>query len=191
MDLGNNTPPLEIILFNKDGFIFSRVGKNNYKMNFSMENNNIVLSKVVDFGLIKLIYDLNGDVYEKVTMETLNSNEVIVSLLMKHLFEDLGLPQKYSFIHVKKIMEQHERIVFKAQSIQSYRPDGIPAEAELMVVDDLTCNCNIITPHKIDFSFAILFDSSMKIPPFADKLVGLILNKIFKRVKQFIENVRL
>ena len=190
MDLGNKPPPLEIILFDKDGFVFSRVGKNNYKMNFVMENNNIVLSKVVDFGLIKLIYDLNGDVYEKVTMETLNSNEVIVTLLMKHLFEDLGLPQKYSFIHVEKIIED-ERIVFKAQSIQSYRPDGLPAEAELMVVDDLTCNCNIITPHKIDFSFTILFDQSMKIPPFADKLVGMILNKIFKRVKQFIENVRL
>ena len=56
MDLGNKPPPLEIILFDKDGFIFSRVGKNNYKMNFVMENNNIVLSKVVDLNLIKLIY---------------------------------------------------------------------------------------------------------------------------------------
>jgi hypothetical protein len=190
MDLGNNTPPLEIILFNKDGFIFSRIEKNKYKMNFSMENKNIILANVIDFNLIKLIYDLNGDVYEKVTMETLNDNEVIATLLLKHLFEDLGLPQKYSFIHVERTIEDN-RIVFKSQSIQSYRPDDIPPQAELMAIEDLTIICDIITPHKIAFTFTILFDPSMKIPPFAEKLVGLILNKILKRVKQFIENVRL
>jgi len=36
----------------------------------------------------------------------------------------------------------------------------------------------------------VLFEDYVKIPQFAEKMVGLILNKIFKRVKQFIENVR-
>ena len=180
---------LEKMLFDKDGFIFSRVKKNNYKMNFTMENNNIILSKIVDFGLIKLIYDLNGDVYEKVSMEKLNDNEVIATLLMKHLFEDLGLPQRFSFIHVKRYIEDN-KIIFNSQSIKSHRPEGIPQDAELMALQDLTCICDIITPHKIDFSFTILFDTTMNIPPFAEKLVGMVLNKIFKRVKQFIENVR-
>jgi len=31
----------------------------------------------------------------------------------------------------------------------------------------------------------------MNVPPFAEKMVGMILNKMFKRVKQFIENVQL
>jgi uncharacterized protein YkvS len=189
MDLGNNLPPLEAILFNKDGFIFSRVEKNKYNMKFSMENKNIILSKIIDFNLIKLIYDLNGDVYEKVTMEYLNENEVIATLLLRHLFQDLGLPQKFSFIHVKRFIENHS-IVFKSHSIKSYRPEGIPSDAELMAIEDLTTVCNIISPHHMDFSFSILFDASMNIPPFAEKIVGMILNKIFKRVKQFIENVR-
>ena len=180
---------LEAILYEKDGFVFSRVRENNYKMNFSMENKNIMLAQIIDFNLIKLIYDLNGDVYEKVSMEKLNDNEVIVTLLMKHLFEDLGLLQRYSFLHIKRFVEE-SRIIFKAQSIKSYRPDGIPRDAELMAMDDLTNVCNIVTPHKIDFSFTILFDPLMNIPPFAEKLVGIILHKIFKRVKQFIENVR-
>jgi hypothetical protein len=180
---------LEAILYEKDGFIFSRIEKNKYKMNFVMENKNIILANVIDFNLIKLIYDLNGDVYEKVSMEKLNDNEVIATLLMKHLFEDLGLVQRYSFIHIKKFVEE-SRIIFNAQSIKSYRPEGIPRDAELMAMDDLTNVCQIINPHKIDFTFIIVFDPIMNIPPFAEKLVGLILNKIFKRVKQFIENVR-
>jgi len=186
MDLGNQT---EAILFEKDGFIFSRVKKNNYKLNFSMENNNIILSKIIDFNLIKLIYDLNGDVYEKVSMEPLNENEVIATLLMRPLFQDLGLPQRFSYIHIKRSIEE-KRIIFKGQSIKSHRPEGIPEDAELMAMEDLTCVCDIITDHKIQFSFIVLFDPSMNFPSFAEKMVGMILNKMFRRVKQFIENVR-
>ena len=181
---------LEKILFDKGGFIFSRVEKNKYSLQFAMENQNIILSKLIDFGLIKLIYDLNGDVYEKVAIEKVNDDEVIATLLMKHLFEDLGLPQRYSFIHIKKYIEPDERIVFNSQSIKSHRPEGIPEHAELMALQNLTILCNVTTPHKIDFYITILFDPAMNIPPFAEKLVGMVLNKIFKRVKQFIENVR-
>ena len=92
---------LAVTLFDKDGFKFSCVKKNHYSLTFTMENNKIVLSKIIDFNLIKLIYDLNPDVYEKVNIETLNNDEVNLTLLMKHFFEDLGLPQRYSFIHMK------------------------------------------------------------------------------------------
>ncbi len=60
-----------------------------------------------------------------------------------------------------------------------------------MAIQDLTCICDIITPHKLNFSANIIFEPYMNIPPFAEKMVGMILHKIFKRVKQFIENVRL
>jgi hypothetical protein len=191
MDLGNTTKnQLEIVLLEKDGFIFSRVKKNNYKISFVMENSNIILSKIIDFNLIKLIYDLNGDVYEKVSMESLNENEIVATLLMRPLFQDLGLPQRFSYIHIKRTVEE-KRIVFQGQSIRSHHPAGIPEDAELMAMDDLTCVCDIMTDHKIKFSFIILFDTTMNFPSFAEKMVGIILNKIFKRVKQFIENVRL
>jgi hypothetical protein len=49
--------------------------------------------------------------------------------------------------------------------------------------------CDVLTPHKINFSFTVLFEDYVKIPQFAEKLVGVILNKIFKRVKLFIENI--
>ena len=49
--------------------------------------------------------------------------------------------------------------------------------------------CDVLTPHKISFSFTVLFEDYVKIPQFAEKLVGVILNKIFKRVKLFIENI--
>lgn len=180
----------ENVLFDKDGFRFACVKKNHYKLEFNMENKNIILSKIIDFSLIKLIYDLNPDVYETVNIQRVNDNEVVITLLMKHLFEDLGLPQRFSHIHMIKTIEE-KRIVFNAQSIKNQRPKDMPDDAELMAIQQLNCTCNIITNHKIDFSVNVMFDSTMNVPPFAEKLVGMILNKIFKRVKQFIENVRM
>lgn len=180
----------EIILSNKDGFVFTKVKKNHYKLNFDLENKNIDISKIIDFNLIKLIYDLNSDVYEKVNMEKINDNEVVATLLMKHFFEDIGLPQRFSFLHIQKIIEQN-RILFRSQSITTHRPEGMPEDSELMNMENMTSVCNILTLHKASFSFNIIFNQSMFIPPFAEKIITLILNKMFKRVKQFIENIRM
>jgi hypothetical protein len=181
---------LETVLFEKEGFKFSRVKKNHYKLQFAMENNNIELSKIIDFNLIKLIYDLNPDVYEKVNVQILNPNEAVAVLLMKNFFEDLGLPQKFSHLHMRRMVEER-KIIFQSQSIKGERPDGIPHEAELMALENMTSICDIIHLHKVNFSFNVIFEPNINIPPFAEKMVGIILHKIFKRVKQFIENVRI
>ena len=185
MDLNEN----QTILFNKEGFIFSRVKKNQYKLEFTMENNNIIISKIVDFNLIKLMYDLNPDVYEKVDFQQINDCEAIASLLLKHFFEDLGMPQKYSFLHIRKFVEER-KIIFKSESIRDKRPTGIPGDCEQMNIQDFIGICDIVTPHKVNFTFNVLFDPTANVPVFAEKMVGVILFKIFKRVKQFIENVR-
>lgn len=180
----------EEILFYKEGLKFVKVKKNCYKLNFSMENNNIILSKIIDFNLIKLIYDLNADIYENVFIEKINENEVIATMLMKHLFEDIGLPQRFSYTHINKFVEDN-KITFLSNSIKSSRPHGVPADSELMAIENMTIICDIITSHKVNFSLNIIFEQDVTVPSFLEKVVGVIVGKIFKRVKQFIENVRI
>ena len=178
------------ILYSKEGFAFSKNSKNNYSLTFQMENNFIILSKIIDFSLIELIYKLNDDIYEKIYLNKINDNEVIMSMLMKHLFEDIGLPQRFSYVHMIKCVEPN-KITFNSQSIYSERPSGMPDDSEQMPIKNMICECNILTPHRMGFSCNIIFDDHMNIPQFAEKMVGLILFKIFNRVKQFIENVRI
>ena len=179
---------LEVVLFNKEGFKFIRTIKNQYKLEFSIENERINISNIIDFSLIKLIYDLNPDVYEYVNLNRVSENEAIITLLMKHFFEDLGLPQRFSYINMKRYVEG-DKIIFRSKSIRDHRPPNMPVDSELMNMRDLICNCNIITTHKANFDVNVIFDPSMNVPPFAEKMIGMILFKIFKRVKQFIENV--
>lgn len=44
---------------------------------------------------------------------------------------------------------------------------------------------------KMLFSALISFDKNLSIPEYVEKVVGLIVNKIFIRVKQFIEIYRI
>lgn len=178
------------VLYSKEGFVFKKNTKNNYSLTFNMENKHIVLPKIIDFNLVKLIYDLNNDIYEKVTLNKLNDNEAVMVMLIKNLFEELGMPQRFSYVHMKKY-EDTSKISFLSQSIKGDRPEGIPDEAEQMLIDKMNCDCVIVTPHDIRFTTNIIFDENANIPAFVEKMVGLIIFKIFKRVKQFIENVRM
>jgi hypothetical protein len=167
---------------------FTKISDKNYNLQFVIENKNILMANIVDFSLLKLMYDLNGDIYESVQLEKINENEATATILVKHLFEDLGLPQKYSCVHIQKTVNNNQTI-FRSQSIVTEKPKHIPADAELMAMKENIGICDVLTPHKINFSFTVLFEDYVKIPQFAEKLVGVILNKIFKRVKLFIENI--
>ena len=177
------------ILYEKDDMKFTKLENKKYCLEFSMENKNINMVNIVDFSLIKLIYDLNCDIYESVDLQKLNENQATVTLLMKHLFEDLGLPQRYYYLHMTKIVDNNQ-IVFRSQSIYTERPPGIPDDAKMMAMKENIGVCDIVTPHKVNFSFTVIFEEYVEIQPFAEKMTGLILNKIFNRVKQFIENFR-
>jgi hypothetical protein len=178
------------IIYEKDGMIFTKIDDKKYCLTFSMENKNILIANIIDFNLFKLIYELNGDIYERVDLQKLNENQAVVTLLIRHLFEDLGLPQKYSYLHMTKTVNNHQ-IVFRSQSIHAERPEGVPDEAEFIAMKENIGVCEIVTPHKMNFYFTVQFEDYVEIPQFAEKMVGILLNKIFKRVKQFIENFRM
>jgi hypothetical protein len=179
------------ILFHKNDFVLKRLSIHHYTSEFTIENNNIFLDKLIDFNFMKLIYDLNSDIYIDSQIEKINDNEAIFTCILKHFFEDLGLPQKYSYMRTTKQIDKNN-IIFISKSITSFKPTNVPIDSELLSINELICTCNIESQHKINFLFDIKFDPKRKIPPLpVIKIVGVILNKIFKRVKQFIENLRL
>ena len=178
------------ILYSKEGFTFTKNTKNNYSLCFQMQNNHINLSKIIDFNLIKLIYDLNPDIYEKINIQPINENEATVYFLMKHLFEDLGMPQRYSYVHMSRNIQENN-IKFISQSIKDIKPIGLPIDVELLPIRNMICDCKIVNEHTIHFSCNIIFENTMIVPQIAEKLLGLIINKIFIRVKQFIENIQI
>lgn len=176
-------------LYNKDTCTFKRYGLNKYLVEFDVENTNIYMEKIIDFSLIQLIYTLNPDIYEHIEFNKIDDTNAMAILLIKHFFEDIGFPQRYSFMNIKKIVEKN-RVLFKAQTIiQNEKPSNIPPHAEVLNIDNLSCICDLITDHKVKISFYINFNSGFHIPIFAEKMIGVIIHKIFKRLKLFIEKI--
>ena len=108
---------------------------------------------------------------------------------MKHFFNDLGFPQKYSHMSLKKSVSPN-RINFVGASIFSEKPSYIPNEVELLPIDRLDIDCTIVSPHKVSLNCLIVFNNSLVIPTFIEKVIGIIINKIFVRVKKFVENIK-
>ena len=177
------------IIYEKDGFKFEKLKDNAFNLLFDVENSKLALPSLISFDLVKLIYDLNSDIYVSNNLQKIPAkNAAIITLLMKHFFEDLGLPQRYSHIYMTQETKENQ-IVFNGCSIHNdSKPHGIPEEAELMPIKYMVITCDIITHHKVDFNCSIVFEEYLKIPPFAEKLIGIMLHKIFTRVKKFINS---
>jgi hypothetical protein len=179
----------EKVLFEKEGLKFSKFGTNHYCTTFYIKNDNIRLADVINFDLIKLMYDLNPDIYEFVQLEKQCDDDAHCLLILKHFFEDLGLPQRYAYLHMHK-SSIDKTIVFDASSDYANLPKNIPVSCKPTSIKNIKSICEIITPHEIHFTHNIYFNEANIMPIFVEKMVGVIIHKIFKRVKQFIENVR-
>lgn len=178
------------ILIEKDGMKFVKLEKNKYNLSYSIENKTINLEPLINFELIKLIYELNPDIYEKVVLTKIDESEAKITLLMKHFFNDLGIPQKYSHMSLqKKFTEQG--VNFVGASIFSEKPTYIPSDVELLPINNLNIDCTVVSPHKVNFNCVIIFNNVLIVPPFIEKIMGIIVNKVFIRLKQFIENVKI
>jgi hypothetical protein len=185
------------VILNKDGMKFVKHSNNTFHLSFSLENQFINVPSIINFELIKLIYDLNPDIYEKVILKKNSEEEAIITLLMKHFFIDLGLKQKYSHVIMRKkiIVNENDnnslQIQFSTTTVQSSeKQEIIPDEAELVQIENMQIVVDCVSSNRCVFNCLILFNKQFNIPPFIEKMIGLIINKVFNRGKQFIENIR-
>jgi hypothetical protein len=182
------------IISEKNGMKLIRNPDNVFNFICTIENKHIYLDKIINFELIKLIFEINNDIYEKVIMNKIDDNNAEFIFVMKHFFADIGLPQRYYHFMMKKNFNINEnKIVFTSETINSNKPDFISKDVEFLSIDKMIYECQFtsLQRDKMLFSALISFDKNLNIPEYVEKVVGLIVNKIFIRVKQFIEIYRI
>jgi len=174
----------------------NKVSSGEYNIQFYLENNNIQLDKIIDFNLIKLMYELNQDIYEKIDLKICNENQAILLAISKHLFQDLGISQKYSHLKISKTLVRTGKIIFDLQTQKTDPSErsmsfSIPEKAEQLPIEQFIIACNVINQHKIEFGINFKIDiDTIELPDFVENLLCKIFIKMFKRVKQFIENIQ-
>ena len=178
-------------IIDKNGFTMERIGKNKYVAIFSIENKNVYLKKIVNFNLMQILYEVNKDVFDDFKYKHIDDNCVESYFLIKHFFSDFGLPQKFSHTNVEKIDDpENNSILFicKNSITNILNIPNIPNKGEMMNLDYMCLKCKITNNHKIEVLSHIFF-REMDIPAFVEKMSGIIISKMFIKVKQFIENI--
>jgi hypothetical protein len=193
MDNKSNQINQTKIISDKNGMKLIRLLNNEFNFTCTIENKTIHLDKIINFDLIKLIFEINNDIYEKVIMNKTDDDNAEFVFIMKHFFADIGLPQRYyHFIMTKNFNESENKIVFTSETIYNQKPNFIDKDIEFLPIKNMIYDCqfNSLQRDKMLFSALISFDKNLPIPEYIEKVVGLIVHKIFIRVKQFIENYR-
>lgn len=192
----------EKVLYSKKGFLYKRVRENDppttiYSLQFDMETPHLYIETLLDFPMVKLLYDLNHDVYETVHMEVIDDWNARIFLVVKPLFRDAGIPQWYLYIHVQKSFrsatsEQPACVQFFSQPIYHLPADSSavcpPKGAIPLPLRENTFECQVMTPHKVSVRVRNQMDTRSTVPPFMENMMGLISFKIFDRFRRFMES---
>ncbi len=144
-------------------------GDNSLNIEFFIENPLIDLTTMLNFGLIKLIGDINKDIYEHMDLQIIDENNAYLRVVMKHLLKDLGVPQTYSNLLITKGTYTNMNTNTKTVSFTAVKTsDAIISKPsfsfvdklELIPIQQLSFHCNIENVHKIKIQINILFEEN-------------------------------
>jgi hypothetical protein len=177
------------VIMKKDGFSFEKLDNKCYYTTFDIKNKNLNLTNIINFDLIKVLYDLNPDIYDLVEIEKINENEANLIIVMKHLFKDLGIPQKYSYLNIKLHKSQYF-FKFESKPIKRSKPSQVPISAEVVDFDHIETIGEFITNSHVIVKNYTYIGSVTNQMSYFDKIAASITYKIITRLINFIYNYK-
>lgn len=175
------------LLIDKGEIKLMKSGDEHYKMEFYLENPTINLSSIINNNLIKLIYDLNLDLFEDIKIEKINDYESCIFVLFKDLFNDMGIPQYYYYFNIQhNVAENHFRLTPLVYG------DALKKCTECVDLQHCIIHYRVINQHQALINIeAILPSEENTLSRMITKIVCNIIYKIFNRVKQFIYSINI
>ena len=173
------------LLIDKGGIKLIKKGDKNYNMEFYLENPSINLSSLINNNLIKLIYDLNVDLFEHIEIEKINDYDSNIFILFKDLFNEMSLPHYYYYFNLKHNVEENHFLISPQVSV-------IKNRMECVNLHHGRINYRAINEHLALFNIdAILPSGDSVIATMIEKIICNIIYKIFNRVKQFVSTINI
>jgi hypothetical protein len=159
---------------------------NNFTISFTIKNDAISLINIIDYSFFKIISDLNKDILEVVMDEPIY-DKIKMFFLFKPIAEDFGIMNKSMLIETEKcIRDSH--VIFKSK-------DLLHDVDMFNEYDRIDCNLseldiNIINNNLLHVIYTFNIDIHEDLPIYMENLIGLIMKKIFLKLKLFIENIK-
>ena len=162
-----------------------------FRLTFKINNQQYDLKNAVGFKLFTLIGELNKDVIEKIYTEPYNNDTktMNVGILLKSFGKELGLSQKYMCVKTDVIHTSKETVRFISEQIDKPIDIVVPEMSEPVLKASTILDITLHSPHEalVTYDFAFVIEEDL--PLYMEKYPGLLMKKIFVRLKTFLENI--
>lgn len=165
-----------------------------FELNFNITNKNITVKNVVNFKLFELMAELNKDIIEKQIILGSDKNFIDLLIIFNKFSDDLGMNKQYYSTRTNKL-DHNNKTIFSSNNINA----DINTVKQKYNIDLL--NYNLINNSNNNLEFIYLNEHSMNciykfnmdlkddLPIYMENMLGLLMKKVFFRLKTFIENI--
>ena len=175
------------VICNKENMILKLNKEENiYMLDFETINKNLDLNKLMDFKIYDLIQKLNEDLIEKIEIiNNISDDEIELLFIFKRFGKSAGIPQKYLVLKTKKYMTNN-LILFKSEDSKIKIQ-----QMENHIAQKMDCKFAQLTiipyQNKLRLNYKFSIDMKEDLPIYLENMMGLMMKKIFYRLKVFIE----
>lgn len=159
-----------------------------YTLTFDLENNTIDIEQLININIIKLIYDLNVDLFESITIDKINESEANIFILCKDLLKDIGWGHYYLIFHIQHLINVSQFIITPILTAPSLQAEKNMEQINLNKCIMHYCHINL---HKTQFTIDAIFAApdELTFSTVIERVICNIIYKIFNRVKQFVYTI--
>ena len=184
----------EKIVVDRPYFKLVKINATRYRVFVEIENKHIYMANMMNFGLMKLMYELNKDTFEEMDFRIDENDDSVahVYTLSKSLFKDLGVSQRYSAYNIKKIVGGEEgQLWFDFVRDTEYaNRRNKSRNAIIMPIERMCMQMRLIDRHKLFISEDIFFAEDANIGMIAERIFAGLMKQMFKKTVRFVEGFR-
>ena len=169
---------------------FIKDNKIQFELDFNVNNNKILLKNIVNFKLFELIAELNKDIIDKQIIINSSDNYIDLLIIFNKFSDDLGINKHYYSTKTSKF-EFDNKTVFSSENIDTdINTNNIDlSEYSLIKDSNNVLEFNYINNHSMNCKYTFSMILEQDLPSYMENSLGLVMKKVFFRLKTFIENI--
>lgn len=183
-----------ILIHSKDGMTLHKGRDKNvcqFCLQFDVSNPKYDLRQILGVKMYDLMASVNEDIIEKleyIESPTADMDNFIACILFSRFGAELGIAQKYMCTKVDIVWDSDQDLIYTMEQVD--KPNSFDmGKAESVVNSRGVIHIYFSDQHNahVEYEFGMNLDED--IPPYMKKLPGLLMSKIFTRVKTFVESM--
>jgi hypothetical protein len=186
---------MESVICNSHDIILSSIKNENmscFKLMFDVKNDSYNLYNAIGFKLFNLLGELNKDTIYETYIDNYNeaSSTIKTGIIFKQIGKELGITQKYIFSNIEKQRISEDTFKFILNKIDKPEDFIAPKKSESVLQSKSTLDIKLYTPHHASFVYLFSIDFDEDMPLHMNNIPGMLMKKIFYRLKTFLDNIK-